>query len=662
MSESENKNKPEGKTPSPAVTKKKPKGPIRLEAIVPVTVIVILFGLYFKLFFDSNLRMGLEWGLSKANTAEVNIKRLNTSFIKGTLEISGIEFTNPERPSFNRLDIGEIGFQLLWDALLRGKIVIERAALTGLGAGSPRVKPGFVIPPEPDDGKTGMIDIVKGQAVNQAKKQYEKSTIPELVNFIQHVNPMEELKKIVTELKTPKRIDQLKIDVLEKEKSWEKKIAALPSQKDITVMQAKVQGIQTKGIKNPAEIPKKIEEVKAVIGEVEGKLTQIKATAEVIQGEVTQMTGKVGEVDKWIAEDRSDLESKLKLPKIDTKGMANEFFAAMVLDKLELVRHYIALGRKYMPPKSPDKKDTKIVIQPRARGVDYEFGRPNSYPKFWLKLAELSSQANYSPFGGDMKGQITDITTNQDAIGKTTKLEMHAEFVKEGVHAIALTGNFDHRTDNAVDQVKLTVGEFQVPEKILIRSPQMLFAFTKATGSSQLEGVLKGNEISIDMGNRFHNMQYQTSSSVPILDQIIKGVASELKTVDVDAKVRGTWSDIQLSIESNIANAFSHSIERQLQVKLAEARAKINELIDREVGPRKKELLKKVDEVKAKALSEVESRRKQVDDIRAKALAKIEEAKKEGQSKVDAAKKEAEKKLGTEGKKTLDQLKKKLPF
>ncbi|MDD2929639.1 MAG: hypothetical protein PHY50_07460, partial [Sideroxydans sp.] len=57
----------------------KKQGAIRVEAVVPMLIVVGLIVLYFSLFFDAHLRRGLEFGATQANGAEVNIGTLQTS-------------------------------------------------------------------------------------------------------------------------------------------------------------------------------------------------------------------------------------------------------------------------------------------------------------------------------------------------------------------------------------------------------------------------------------------------------------------------------------------------------------------------------------------------------------------------------------------------------
>ncbi|NJM09721.1 MAG: hypothetical protein HC883_02150 [Bdellovibrionaceae bacterium] len=63
----------------------------------------------------------IEYVGTQVNGAEVNVGHLNTSFLRASLEIGGIEVTDKNKPERNLVEVGSIKFKMLWDALLRAK-------------------------------------------------------------------------------------------------------------------------------------------------------------------------------------------------------------------------------------------------------------------------------------------------------------------------------------------------------------------------------------------------------------------------------------------------------------------------------------------------------------------------------------------------------------
>ena len=87
--------------------------------------------------------------LSQANGAEVNLARLDLAALSGRVTASGIQATDPENPSNNRIAVSELTADVnVWD-LLRGKLVLDNVGLAGVEFDEPRDTPGVVlVPPE----------------------------------------------------------------------------------------------------------------------------------------------------------------------------------------------------------------------------------------------------------------------------------------------------------------------------------------------------------------------------------------------------------------------------------------------------------------------------------------------------------------------------------
>ncbi len=101
--------------------------------------------------------------------AEINVKNLKISFSEPSLTIEGIEATDKINPSLNALEIGKIRFALLWDSLLRAKVVVKESSITGLGLQTPRKRPGKVWPPEPPALKPDLV-LPNSSAISSRKR------------------------------------------------------------------------------------------------------------------------------------------------------------------------------------------------------------------------------------------------------------------------------------------------------------------------------------------------------------------------------------------------------------------------------------------------------------------------------------------------------------
>ena len=198
---------------------KKRKGPVRTEAIVPFIIIVALVWVYFFFFFDTHLRRGLEYVGTRANGAEVDIAKVRTSFWDASLNIYKIEVTDGSTPTKNKIQIGEMRWNMLWDAILRGKIAIEDASILDIAIGVPRAKPGYVLPPDPPGTKSA-FEKVREAALAKAQQEFSQNVLGDAAAILGGVNPQDQLKNIEGTLKSAVRVKELEAELTKKQAEW----------------------------------------------------------------------------------------------------------------------------------------------------------------------------------------------------------------------------------------------------------------------------------------------------------------------------------------------------------------------------------------------------------------------------------------------------------
>src|SRR5690606_2812745 len=143
----------------------KKKGPIRYEAILPVLILSLITFVYFTYYFDRHLKTVIEYVATQANGAEVNVDSVDTSFLRASFDLNRLQVTDKDNPARNLVEVGNVHFQYLWDALLRMKFVVEDASITNIQLFSPRSRPGKVLPPEP--AKPSKMDELQQKVISQ---------------------------------------------------------------------------------------------------------------------------------------------------------------------------------------------------------------------------------------------------------------------------------------------------------------------------------------------------------------------------------------------------------------------------------------------------------------------------------------------------------------
>ncbi|MEN0060244.1 MAG: TIGR03545 family protein [Bdellovibrio sp.] len=623
---------------------KKSKGPLRWEAIIPFTLICLIIGLYFHLFFDLHLRRGMEWVGYQALGAEVNIAHVETSFFRASLRIQGIELTDAERPTHNSVKVGDVRFSMLWDALLRAKVAVNEAAIEQIEFGTLRKSPGKVKPPEPVSNEPGLAD----RALEEAQNQSGENVLGDVLAMLGGSDANAQLDKLQSNLPSKALLEKFEKELQTKKQGWDQRLKTLPQSKDIQALGDRLNKIKYKDFKTPLELQASLQELDKVLKEGDAMYKQVQSTGEDLNKDLKNLESQYREIEKQVKADIQTLEQHFRIPKLDAKALSTALFNQYLAPYKAKFFRYKSLADKYMPPNlmKKDKKGEEIVIQPhpREKGISYEFGRLNSYPLFWVKKAAISSQAGVTPEAGNIRGEILDITSNQVLIGRPTVATLSGDFPAQDIHGILARLSLDNTKEKSRVDYKFKVDSYGISGRDLVKSPDVQIAFAKAAGALNVEGTLIGlKNVTVAMENRFNRIEYLISSSNDIADQILKAVFADIPVVTLTVTGQGDFPQVPFSINSNLGPELQKGFEKQVRAKIEEARKKIQAVVDQEIGKQKAQIEAQLNQLRGQFDQEVK-----------KAQSQLDSQKKQADSKIQQAKKDAE----TQGKKTVDELKK----
>ncbi|MCB0421848.1 MAG: TIGR03545 family protein [Bdellovibrionales bacterium] len=607
--------------------KNKKKGPIRVEAVVPVLIIGALTFLYFYLFFDSNLRTALELGATYGYGAEVNVGEVKTSFTKGSLIVRNVQVTDKDQPEQNLFQIGEMRFQLLWDALLRAKFVVDEASILNIQAYSPRKRPGRIIPKEETATDNQLVNEVEAKALNELKESYNQNILGDVANVLDGTDPSAQISKMTADLKSEKRIQEIEEELKKKEAEWKERFSKLPQQKEVDALIARAKAIKLEG--NPLEVAKGVAEVDAVLKEAD----RIQKSYSQAHGDLKKDYGKiesdVGQIDKIIQNDISDLQKRLKIPSLNVSDFSKGLFGKMFLDKLGAYAKYFEMAKKYMPPpKSERTPEKKVEVKVRDKGRNVAFPVTTGYPLFWLKKAKISSEPNDSPYSGKIEGLIQNATSDPKFLGKPLTAHIKGDFPHQQVSGLNVLVTLDHTKEPAKETLQMSVASFPVQRMALADSDDVTYAFNKAVGQTEVVGTLVESQINMKMNNKYSQIDYDIKANSPVLKEVLQGVAKDIPVVTLNATASGPWSHPNIGINSNLGGALSAGFKKQLDAKVKEAREKLKAFIDNRIQAERAKLDGQVAQVKNQLNAEVEKQKKEVD----KAKSQIEAEKKKAQS------------------------------
>ncbi len=652
-------------TPAAPPTVPKKKGPIRWEAIIPFSIVLALFWAYFHFLFDYNLRKVLELGGYYVIGAEVDIRSLETSFWKGTLRIQGVELTDSEKPTHNMVEIGDIRFGVLWDGLLRAKLVINEMATENIQIGTIRKTPGKVKPIEKQDpNQPGFIETegekLKNKALDQTQEKYNENVLGDLASILGGTSGDDQLGKIEGSLESKAKIQELDKAFKEKSKAWETRFKTLPQGKEIQALGDRLSKVKTKDFKTPQELTESLKQFDEIIKEADQKYQAVQTAGNDLNSDYKNLDQGLKDLDAMVKKDIQDLETRFKIPKLDAKSISQGLFRPYIQPYLNKFNKYKAMADKYMPPnlkkKNKDEPETNIQPRPRAKGVSYEFGRQNSYPLFWIKKILVSSQAGVSAQAGNIEGLITDVTSNQVLTGKPTVATLKGGFPADEIADFKLMVSLDNTKTLSEIIFNLGVGSYPVAGRPVVQSPDVSLAFAKAAASLTAQGSLVGlRELKFNLSNSLNAVKFDVQAKNETVGEILKGIFDGIPVVNVNADISGTLPNFKADISSNLGSEIQKGFEKQVQKKIDEARQKIQAFVNESIGKEKAKLESEIAKFKSQFQGEIKKVQDQLNSQKAQAEGKINESKKRAED-------QAKQGLQKEGQKAVDELKKKFGF
>ena len=653
---------------------KKNKGPFRTEVLAPLLIICASVYFYFALLFDHNLKSGLEWMGYEVVGAEVDIEELHTSFFHASLHVHGLSITNPDKPSNNMLEIGDIRFAVLWDGLLRARFIVNEVTVDDVAIDTPRKRPGRVKPPEPPKPDSHALEkaLEKGKEVGasaaQNVAQQDPSSIFSDVAALMSGGQDAQLKEIEKNLPSKQLLDAFQKDLDSKSKKWNDKIKSLPQGPEIDALNARLAKIKTSNFKNPQEVLDSVKQFNDVINEANSKY-QVLSTANVdFNKDLADTQNALNQVNEQIKKDVSGLEQKLHLPKIDSKSLSYALLHQFMGPTLAKINRYKSLAEKYLPASVVNKIELKsdpsknlpapdLSLQPRSRdhGVTYEFGRAKAYPFFWVRKISISSKGNQPPYG-EMRGEITDISSNQLLTEKPTVFNFHGNFPTQGYRGVTGLLSLDTRKAESLADFSFSVDQYAVDHRALLDSKDVKIDFQKAEGDFKTQAHLRNFEnLQMSLHSNLKQSSFDISSSNEVLKELLVKSFAELSTVTISAKAEGPALNPNLEIESNAGGVLQKALERQLAAKIAELKAQLEKAIQAQIGAEKAKVEGQLNAFKAQGTAAIQKLQDQLNAEKAKAQQASEQSQKSGQQ-------QAQKQLQEQGQKAVDDLKKQFGF
>lgn len=571
---------------NPAPKKKKAKGPIRFELIIPVFIFLALIIGYFKFFFDSHLKSAIEIFGSRMHGAEINVGDIKTSFLDLTLQVSKVQITHKADPALNIFAFDQLEFKLLLDALLRAKFVVDNSSLEGINWLSKRARPGKIYPPEKSE--SGALTAAKEQVLTSVKKRAEGSALGDIADILGGVDPKDQLESIRGELESEKKIKALEAELKEREKMWKERIEKISDKKELDSIKERARSYKFDK-KDPIGSVKKANDL---IKDAKNKVKAIESASKDLKSDIKKYGSVLESVDNWVEEDIKALEKKAGIPDINLENVGLDVIAGLIGVNVAEFRKYVELAREYMPPKktAEQKAEGKLIPPARSEGINYRFPITTGYPTWWLKNMSLTSSGKGGDYSGELTGSLTHLSSNPEITKMPTTFQATGDFARQQIMGVNLKVILDHTKVPAKDSLTLNVASAPLKKISFASSEKLTVAIDQGQVRNAFSASVIGEQVKVNYAAEIESPKWVVESNKKEIQNNLTPILTGISSVDLKAGANGTWDDLNWSLRSNLGPEIAKGVRQQIDVKIKEARAKVEKVIREKIGPQKEKI------------------------------------------------------------------------
>ncbi len=542
----------------------------RLWGIIVFAVLVVLFFVFFKFFFDGIVKIAIEKGGSTALQRPVEIEDFKSNLFSFEFSIDKLQIADTEDPMKNVVSIDEIKFNLNQRKLLAWKKYhIENMLFENISFFTKREKPTKIEKKEKE--------TKKGKK-EEKKLDFESFTQKLNVPSAKDIIEKEQLKTIEVARQSEQQLKQIK-------EKWEK-IAKedFPKEKEeIQKLQKEIKQLEkeAKSLKTPQDYKEFAEKVKKIKKEIDKKIKRIKQLKKELEKDKKVITSVYPKLKEASNEDLQKLKQKYSLDVEGGLNLAETIFGKEIRGYLDKAISYYKIALPYL--KRGEEKQKEIEEKKfRMSGKYIEYKEFNPSPDFVIQNAKLSLNA----FDSKISGILKDYSDNQKIYGKPLKISFNSKNGKL-FKTFDLNSTFDRTTNTAKDTIKLNITglkgkDYQIKDYLKFTNNQMnVVGDINILNEKELNGIIK--------------LVFENTTPVVLKQdnagKILAKLFSSINKFYVGIDLKGDIDSPKIKIKSDLDEMLS----KRLRSMVKERVAKLNKDLQKQINTQKEKYLKEFD-------------------------------------------------------------------
>ncbi len=577
---------------------------LRWKAIVPLTLLLGLFGITWWLLADRLLERSIEDIGAELIGAKVDLAAADLSLRQGRIRLVGLQAANPSSPMQNLFEASEIIADIRVTPLLRGKVLIEQASIRGVRFGTERTESGELENPSPESGRL----------MREISSWSDRVRIPPL--NLEGLNTVVDVGAVsVDSLTTVTRARALVTFADSTRRVWEADLSDMdptPLIDTARVLVERLNGVNplTLGITGVTELASSSRAALTSLTSMSDRVSALDSTVREGMGTLSQSVRGLADARNA---DYNYARRLLRLPSLDAPNLSASLFGDMAVARLEPVLYWLNQAERLLPP-GLDPRRYPGPKRPRRSGVTVSFPDESGDPDFLVETADVDVEiGGAGAAAGAYAARITGLTTQPAVYGQPLIAMVERTGAAVGPSDVRVNLALDHTGTEINDSGSAYLNGIALPvfnigsSGIQLDLGQGLSDLSfKRTGdgiegrwlwsSEQVNwtrGGQPGEEGTGASGEQgTGNGEREQQSAGQILGGFAEGflwnAVSSLEDVEISVSFSGSAMGPSLRIGSNVGQVVAASLRRELGERIQQAeqmvRARVDELVDQYVG------------------------------------------------------------------------------
>lgn len=582
---------------------------VRVELLGTVALVVLLLGAYAYFFVDDHLEWGLEYVGGRLIGAQVDVAELSTGWVRPSLTVEGLVVTDPEKPSTNWIELDTASLALNLDALLRARVVVERARLTGIRLGTERARPGWV----QKQGDLRWLYEALGRLLSAELRAAASGTVLEDALALSSGEGGDRWERLREDLESPEVLQRASETLEGKRARIDEILNGLPERSTLDELEREVKQLRSAGQGGLAGRVDQLRRIRSLADRVDRLSERLGTASADLRSTLGELSTLKQQLESSTAEDLRSLRDRVSMPDLSLEGLSRRLFEGFIERRAGSLHTLLTQARPYLSASSTTSDPAAGETDETPGGADRTFGARSAYPGFWLKELDVSGTGKAGR-GLALEASVRHLSSDPARVESPAEFEFSARPLDAGYEEVRGRATLEASEALRVGY-ELEVRGWTLREWALLDSPDAAVAVTGGTARFGLEGQYSPQHVSTRLGMMVPDPRMRVTSEDARLKSLLEGALGGLGRLELRASGEGAPESVRWSVESNLGRVLADGLRTVIRQGVDRARDELEQRFQREIGSRKQSLLETIDGLSSNARGTLQDRRDRLDEL-----------------------------------------------